>query len=387
MGRPTSRRARRSEEQAPQRAEVSNFEIVNHWFTLAADRLEIPDDVARRPQLVLPRGAGADPGPPERRQDPRLLRLPRPAQRRARPVQGRHPLPPRGGPRRGARARVADDVEDARSSNIPYGGAKGGVNCNPQRARATASSRRSPARSWTRSRRCSARRATSRRRTSGTNAQTMAWIMDEYGKLHGHTPAIVTGKPIALEGSYGREAATGRGVVYMFEEAAKEPASSPTDARFVVQGYGNVGSWAARLAARAGLQARRRLGRRGRDPQRRRASTPTSSHSTVSRGRQACRSSRTREGISPDELLETECEVFIPAALGGMIHKANADQLNCKLIVEGANSPTTPAGRRDPRRQGRLRRPGRDGERRRRRRLVLRVGPEPAALPLGPRTR
>ena len=54
-----------------------------------------------------------------------------------------------------------------------------------------------------------------------TNAQTMAWLMDEYGKLHGHTPAIVTGKPIALEGSYGREAATGRGVVYMFREAAQ----------------------------------------------------------------------------------------------------------------------------------------------------------------------
>ena len=66
----------------------------------------------------------------------------------------------------------------------------------------------------------------------GTNAQTMAWMMDEYGKLHGHTPAIVTGKPIALEGSYGREAATGRGVVYMFREAAGPArADAAVDAR------------------------------------------------------------------------------------------------------------------------------------------------------------
>ena len=79
---------------------------------------------------------------------------------------------------------------------------------------------RSRARSSTRSRRCSARQRDIPAPDVGTNAQTMAWMMDEYGKLHGHTPAIVTGKPIALEGSYGREAATGRGIVYMFREAA-----------------------------------------------------------------------------------------------------------------------------------------------------------------------
>src|SRR5204863_6517565 len=73
------------------------------------------------------------------------------------------------------------------------------------------------------------------------------WMMDEYGKLHGHTPAAVTGKPISLEGSYGREAATGRGLVYLYEEAAPECGLEPDSTRFVVQGYGNVGSWAARL--------------------------------------------------------------------------------------------------------------------------------------------
>src|SRR3712207_4267344 len=87
-----------------------------------------------------------------------------------------------------------------------------------------------------------------------TNAQVMAWFMDEYGKLHGHTPAIVTGKPIALEGSYGREAATGRGVVYMLQEAAETAGVDVDGARIVVQGYGNVGSWAARLACELGCR-------------------------------------------------------------------------------------------------------------------------------------
>ena len=86
----------------------------------------------------------------------------------------------------------------------------------------------------------------------GTNAQMMAWLMDEYGKLHGHTPACVTGKPIALEGSYGREAATGRGVVYMFREAAPQLDLDPAETRFVVQGFGNVGSWAARIMGELG---------------------------------------------------------------------------------------------------------------------------------------
>ena len=86
----------------------------------------------------------------------------------------------------------------------------------------------------------------------GTNAQTMAWMMDEYGKLHGHTPAIVTGKPISLEGSYGREAATGRGLVYMFREAAPALGLHPADTRVVIQGFGNVGSWVARIMAQLG---------------------------------------------------------------------------------------------------------------------------------------
>src|SRR5438876_12095688 len=76
--------------------------------------------------------------------------------------------------------------------------------------------------------------------------------MDEYGKLHVHSPAIWTGKPTALEGCFGREAATGRGCVYMFREAAPHLGLSPADTTFVVQGYGNVGSWAGRIMQQLG---------------------------------------------------------------------------------------------------------------------------------------
>ena len=167
----------------------------------------------------------------------------------------------------------------------------------------------------------------------------------------------------------------------MLEEAAKTPASKLNGARVVVQGYGNVGSWAGAAGRRARLQADRRLGRRGRDPQRRRHRPRPPAPAGLRGARRAGvrgRASRSR----PDELLATECDVFIPAALGGMIHEANADQRQLQADRRGRQQPDHARGRRDPRRQGRLRRPRRDGERRRRRGLLLRVGPEPPALPL-----
>jgi glutamate dehydrogenase (NAD(P)+) len=176
----------------------------------------------------------------------------------------------------------------------------------------------------------------------GTNAQVMAWMMDEYGKLHGHTPACVTGKPISLEGSFGREAATGRGLVYTFKEAAEQLDIDPSAVKFVVQGYGNVGSWAARelvdlgatlVGASDAYGAIR--GDEGIDAHAL-AEHAKEGGALTEFGADGC------EEISPDELLEIDCDVFIPAALGGMIHESNADSLRCKVVVEGANSPTTP---------------------------------------------
>ena len=320
------------------RAEISNFETVSHWFTLASDRLEIPEDVRavlsssyREVQVQIP------------------VRLSDGKTHVFSGFRVQH-NGARGPYKGGIRFHPEVDLDEVRALaslmtwktavvNIPYGGAKGGVNCDTRKLET------SEVEKIARSFMDKIEKVLGPQRDIpapdvGTNAQTMAWLMDEYGKLHGHTPAIVTGKPIALEGSYGREAATGRGVVVMMREAAESAGVELEGARLVVQGYGNVGSWAARLAAEHGCKL---VGVSDADGAIRNDDgiDPDDLHEHVSQGGSAPEF-EAAEQISPDELLEIECDVFIPAALGGMIHKENADRLRCKLIVEGANSPTTP---------------------------------------------
>ena len=166
--------------------------------------------------------------------------------------------------------------------NIPFGGAKGGVNVDPSKLETR--ELQAVARSFM----DKIEKVLGPQRDIpapdvGTNAQVMAWIMDEYGKLHGHTPACVTGKPIALEGSFGREAATGRGVVQVFQEAAPSIDLDPSEATFVVQGFGNVGRMGGAADAGARREDGRRGGRQRRDREPPTGSTPTSSPTTSAR--------------------------------------------------------------------------------------------------------
>jgi glutamate dehydrogenase (NAD(P)+) len=165
-------------------------------------------------------------------------------------------------------------------------------------------------------------------------------MMDEYGKLHGHSPAIVTGKPIALEGSYGREAATGRGLVFCYREAAPQLGLTPSETRFVVQGYGNVGSWAARIMQQLGCRMVAASDAHG--AIRHDGGIDANALADHEAGGGHLPDYPDAEAIPPEDLLGVECEVFIPAALGGMIHADNAHDLNCRVVIEGANSPTTP---------------------------------------------
>jgi glutamate dehydrogenase (NAD(P)+) len=173
-----------------------------------------------------------------------------------------------------------------------------------------------------------------------TSAQVMAWLMDEYGKLNGHTPAIVTGKPIPLEGSYGRESATGRGLVYMFREAAPRVGLTPSETTCVVQGFGNVGSWAARILEQLGVKI---IGVSNADGAVRSDAgiDTTALAEFVSNGGKLTEFGG-MDAIPPGELLQIPCDVLLPAALGGLIHEGNADSINCRVLLEGANSPTTP---------------------------------------------
>jgi glutamate dehydrogenase (NAD(P)+) len=181
---------------------------------------------------------------------------------------------------------------------------------------------------------------------AGTTAQVMAWMMDEYGELHGDTPAVVTGKPISLGGSPGRESATGRGVVQMYREAAPMLGRQPGATRVVLQGFGNVGAWAAKIIAALGCSV---VGvsntsgaihcEAGIDPE------ALSRHLTAS-GRLVDfdgQGTAAVDVIGPEELIGLDCDVLIPAALGGALHAANADSIRARLVIEGANNPTTPA--------------------------------------------
>jgi glutamate dehydrogenase (NAD(P)+) len=336
-----SDRSPRAANQAPraQAAEVSNFEIVSHYFDVAAERLGLEEDVRavlrsnyREVQVQVP----------IRQADGRIhvysgYRVQHNAARG--PYKG------------GVRYHPEVDLDEVRALaalmswktaivGIPFGGAKGGVNCDPRALS------RDELQRITRSFIDKVEKVLGPTRDIpapdvNTNAQVMAWMMDEYGKFHGHTPAIVTGKPISLGGSFGREAATGRGVVLCFREAAPALGLTPSETRVVVQGFGNVGSWAARIIADLGAKvvgvsdafgAIHRAD--GIDVHGLRAHLDGGGQLADFPGVDA---------IAPDELLGLECEVFIPAALGGMIHAENAHLVRARAVIEGANSPTTPA--------------------------------------------
>ncbi len=227
--------------------------------------------------------------------------------------------------------------------DVPFGGAKGGIDCDPKELtpreleyltrlfvgrihRLIGESEDIPA------------------PDVNTNPQVMAWIVDEYAKYEGYTPAVVTGKPLQLGGSLGRLQATGRGVAVIAERAAADAGLDLRGAHVAVQGFGNVGSWAA--------HALRALGARivavsdvgggafagdGLDVDALRAH--------VAEGRSVVEMPGT-ERITNEELLALDVDVLVPAALEHAITMANADAVRARLIVEGANAPVTPAADR-----------------------------------------
>ena len=222
--------------------------------------------------------------------------------------------------------------------DVPFGGAKGGITCDPLNLTEKELEHLT-------------RRFTTRIGLAwglhtdipapdvNTNAQVMAWIMDEYSQRFGYTPGIVTGKPLSLGGSPGREAATGRGVSIITREAAREFDIELKGARVAIQGFGNVGSWTARLLTEMGATIV--------------AVSDASGGLFAADGLAVddlfnhCRERRTIEGfgsgesISNDDLLTMDCDILIPAALGGSITKDNAKEIRARMIVEAANSPVT----------------------------------------------
>ena len=339
-GRDEEQEPKPQQEETPTRAEVSNYEIVTHYFGIAADRLKLRDDVA---EVLLSSYREVKVQIPVTLDDGRIHCF---SGFRVQHNGARGPY------KGGVRFHPEVDLDEVRALaalmtwktaivEIPYGGAKGGVDC-PASDLDEEQLQRVARQFMSKVEKVLGPTRDVPAPDVGTNAQVMAWMMDEYGKLHGHTPACVTGKPIALEGSWGREAATGRGLVYTFKEAAEKLDIDPAEVTFVVQGYGNVGSWAARELADLGatlVGASDAYGaihcEKGIDAHALADHAKEGGHLNDFEGDGV-------EKIAPDELLSLECDVFIPAALGGMIHESNADSLKAKVVVEGANSPTTP---------------------------------------------
>ncbi|CAN5638523.1 Glu/Leu/Phe/Val dehydrogenase [soil metagenome] len=176
-----------------------------------------------------------------------------------------------------------------------------------------------------------------------TNAQTMAWMMDAFSAREGYSPAIVTGKPLALGGAPGREAATGRGVIDVLEAHVARTGGSFGELRVAIQGFGNVGSWAAIEAARRGATVVAVSDQWG-GIRRERGLDIGSVARVVRGGGKVSETPGDHDDVTNDELLAGACDVLIPAALDGQLHSDNADAVRARVVVEAANYPTTPGG-------------------------------------------
>jgi len=226
-------------------------------------------------------------------------------------------------------------------ANLPYGGAKGGIACDPAELSRTELE------------------AVSRRYMQemipfvgphtdimgpdmGTNEQIMAWFMDTYSVYQGYAVnEIVTGKPVAIGGTEGRREATGRGVVYLIERAMDIMKIDPEKSTAIVQGFGNVGSVAAlSLALKTGVKIvgisdafTAIYNPKGID-------VKAAEQHVIKKGN--LRAFDQGDKVDPNEMLTMQCDILIPAAVDRVITEKNAGQLKCRILAEGANGPTTP---------------------------------------------
>jgi glutamate dehydrogenase (NAD(P)+) len=178
----------------------------------------------------------------------------------------------------------------------------------------------------------------------GTDEQTMAWIMDTYSMHAGYTvTGVVTGKPVSLGGSQGRGGATSRGVMYACFSALKEAGVDHRGVRVAVQGFGKVGGLAAQYLHDAGCMVTA-VSDVGGAIYNSRGLDPSALIKHLASGAESVVGYPGTDTITNAELLELDCDVLVPAALEGVIHEGNADNVKARFVVEGANGPTTPDG-------------------------------------------
>ena len=222
--------------------------------------------------------------------------------------------------------------------NVPFGGAKGGIQVDPSQLSIRELQRLT-------------RRFTESVMIAigpdldipapdmNTNAQVMSWIFDEYSKYHGFSPAVVTGKPIELHGSLGRDAATGRGCLFAIREVLHHAGDGLQGKRFAIQGYGNVGGWLAKLLYEQGAKVVAVSDVKG--------GIFNGDGLDIPRVNDHVAETKSVVGmpgatpLSNEGLLATDCDVLVPAALGHVLTQQNARDVRAKYILEAANGPTT----------------------------------------------
>lgn len=257
----------------------------------------------------------------------------------------------RGPTKGGIRYHPSVDLEEVRGlatlmtwktalMDLPFGGAKGGINVDPKQLSRYELERLT-------------RKFTERIALAlgpyrdipapdmGTNAQVMAWMLDEYSSKKGYSPAIVTGKPIGLGGSLGREEATGRGVMVVMREAARDYGIPWKGATAAIQGFGNVGSHLALALHKQGVRITAVTDAEGGVYAQEGLDVPALfEHVKVQK---TVAGFAHADPMTNEALWRIPCDYLIPAALGGVITKEdNANQLQCRMLVEAANGPTTP---------------------------------------------
>jgi glutamate dehydrogenase (NAD(P)+) len=218
--------------------------------------------------------------------------------------------------------------------DVPFGGGKGGVTVDATKL--TSLEKEEVIRRWTRT----LINVLGPNRDipapdMGTDAQTMAWLMDEFHRLEGFQPACVTGKPVGLFGAPGREEATGRGVAQIAAATLSETNREVVGATVAIQGFGNVGKYAALVCQELGMKVIAIsdvtggiFDKNGIDIK-------------AILGLKDLNLVKSDNRISSSDVLEVECDLLIPAALGGAISRKNADKIKAQIIVEGANQPIT----------------------------------------------
>ena len=226
--------------------------------------------------------------------------------------------------------------------NIPFGGAKGGVACNPKELSMGELERITRRFTWEISSFIGPERDIPAPDVY-TNPQVMAWIMDTYSIRKGYAvPGVVTGKPIALGGSVGRFEATAKGVFVTAVEAAKHLSIPIESTRVAIQGAGNVGGTAARFFSRAGAKVVAISDSKGGQYNPKGINVDKAMEC---KDRYSCfieEEIGNAETITNEELLTIDCDILVPCALEGQITGQNAPDLKCRMVVEGANGPTTP---------------------------------------------